>query len=37
VNIGVVFVDEGMVAVEIPVVERSHVVALIGDVASVPR
>jgi len=33
VNIGVVFVDEGMVAVEIPVVERPHVVALIGNVA----
>jgi hypothetical protein len=33
VNIGVVFVDEGMVTVEIPVVERSHIVALIGDVA----
>jgi hypothetical protein len=32
-NIGVVLVDEGMVAVEIPVVERPHVVALIGDVA----
>jgi hypothetical protein len=27
VNIGVVFVDDEMVAVEIPVVERSHVVA----------
>lgn len=26
VNIGVVFVDEGMIAVEIPVVERPHVV-----------
>jgi hypothetical protein len=33
VNIGVVFVDEGMVAVEIPVVERPYIVALIGNVA----
>lgn len=28
-----VFVHEGLVAVEIPVVQRSHVVALIGNVA----
>ena len=28
-NIGAVLVDEGMVAVEVPVVERPHVVALI--------
>jgi hypothetical protein len=33
VNIGVVVVDEGMVALEIPVVERPHVVARIGDEA----
>jgi hypothetical protein len=33
VDIAVVFVGEGMVAVEIPVVERPHVVALVGDVA----
>ena len=33
VDIGVVVVDEGMVAVEVPVVERPHVIALIGDVA----
>jgi hypothetical protein len=33
VDIGVIFVDEGMVTVEIPVVERPHVIALISDVA----
>ncbi|MGH2869163.1 MAG: ArsR/SmtB family transcription factor [Solirubrobacteraceae bacterium] len=32
-NIGVVLVDEGMIAAEIPVVKWAHVVALIGDVA----
>jgi hypothetical protein len=33
VNIGVVLVEEGMVAVEIRVVERPHAVALVGNVA----
>jgi hypothetical protein len=33
VNLGVVFVDQGMVTLEIPVMERPHVVALIGNVA----
>ena len=34
-RVGVVLVDEGMVTVDIPVVERPHVVALIGDEATV--
>src|SRR6185312_4448294 len=33
VNVGVILVDEGMVAAEIPVVQRSDVVVLVGDVA----
>src|SRR6266511_3944985 len=32
-NIGVVFVNEKMVAIEIPIIERPHIVALIGNVA----